>query len=247
VVVGVTNEAEEKVKQYIADKGVKFPIAIVAGNATDGAYGVKGFPHSALVGADGRVLWLGHPASLPQTEVEKALEKATFVPDVPAKFGSIRSDIRKRNFGKAHAAIAKELEKGDKLEEKDRAALERSKEGIEKLAAAKLAGAETLAQAGDYYDAVEMLEAAAKMLKGLDAADEATAKVKAWRADKAVRAQIDAGEDLAKAEALEKAGDPASKAKAYKLYQDIAKKKDLDGTPVAAKAKAAAERLKAGS
>ncbi len=75
-------------------------------------------------------------------------------------------------------------------------------------------------------------------------ADEAAAKIKEWRADKAIRAQIDAGEDLAKAEALEKMDDPAAKKKAYKVYSDIAKDKDLEGTPVAEKAKAAAERLK---
>ncbi len=106
MVVGVTNEGEGLVKKFVADNGVKYPIAIVAGNAADQGYAVKGFPHSALVAATGEILWMGHPSSLPQSEVDKALEKATFVSDVPAKYGSIRADIRKKSFGKAHAAIA---------------------------------------------------------------------------------------------------------------------------------------------
>ncbi len=61
-------------------------------------------------------------------------------------------------------------------------------------------------------------------------------------ADKAISAQIAAGDQMKKAEALEKTGDPAAKKKAYGIYSEVAKKQK--GTKIGEKAQAAADRLK---
>jgi hypothetical protein len=136
VVVGVTNEAEEKVKGWIQAKQAKYAIANVQGNETDQAYGVRGFPTSYLVGPGGDVLWTGHPASLDEKKIEEAVAKASFVAPVPAEFRAINAEIAKKNFGKAHGLIEKELAK------KDDEALAGAKASIERLARERTAEAE---------------------------------------------------------------------------------------------------------
>jgi hypothetical protein len=239
VVVGVTNEAEGLVTKWIADKKAKYPLVIVQGNQADEAYGVEGFPHSAMVDPKGSIIWMGHPASLPHAKMESALAGAYFIPALPSKYGSINDSVKKKEYGKAHAALVKELAKGDNPE------LAKAKDAIEKLGATRTATADSQGKAGDYAAAVGILDDVAKQWKGLDVADEAAKTAKTWRADKSIKAQIKGGEDFKKAEALEKTNDPAAKKKAFQMYKDIAK--DCEGTPIGDKAKAAAEKLKSSS
>jgi hypothetical protein len=237
VVVGVTNEAEEKVKGWIQAKQAKYAIANVQGNETDQAYGVRGFPTSYLVGPGGDVLWTGHPASLDEKKIEEAVAKASFVAPVPAEFRAINAEIAKKNFGKAHGLIEKELAK------KDDEALAGAKASIERLARERTAEAEAKGSTGDYAAAAGILEEISKQFKGMDEAEDAAKKLKEWKADRAIKVQIKAGEDFQKAEALEKTGDPAAKRKAHALYLQIAK--EAKGTPIGEKAQAAADRLRA--
>lgn len=238
MVVGVTNEAEGLVKKWIEEKKAKYPIAIVAGDATDKAYEVKGFPQAALVGASGKVVWTGHPGNLSESTLDEELAKAVFIPPLPAQWKEINAEIARKGFGKAFGLIEKELAKGENE------ALAKAKEAIEKLGADKVAAAQEMGKEGDYAGGVASLDETAKLFKGVAVAEEAAKTAKEWRADKAIKGQIAAGEDLRKAEALEKAGDPAAKKKAYSIYSDVAKKQK--GTPIGAKAEAAAARLKAG-
>lgn len=238
MVVGVTNEAEALVRKTVADLGMKFAISMVQGNATDESYAVKGFPHSALVAPDGTIAWMGHPASMPQGQLEELLGKAVFVPPLPAKYAAINAEIAKKNFGKAAAAIDKELAKNDDD------ALKKARAAIDTLGTEKVESAKKSGEAGDYAGGADVLEDTAKQWKGLPAAEEAAKLLKDWKADKSIAAQMKGGDDMKKAEALEKMDDPAAKKKAYGMYLDIAKR--LKDTPLGEKAKAAAERMKGG-
>jgi hypothetical protein len=70
VVVGVTNEDEDKVLAHVEKVGMEFPVAIVA---PDEEYAVEGFPTAFLIDAGGRIVWSGHPA-LFEREVGDRLE-----------------------------------------------------------------------------------------------------------------------------------------------------------------------------
>jgi hypothetical protein len=236
VVVGVTNEAEGVVKKWIDEKKATYAIAIVEGKAIDEAYGVKGFPSSYLVSAQGEIVWIGHPANLPEADLEAALERAVVIPKLPEKYGAISADLAKKNYGKAHAALVKELAKGANE------ALAKAKDAIERLAADRLLRAETAATKDDYAAGQDLLLELTSAFKGLEASETAARKLKEWKADKAIKAKIRAGEDLARAAALEKLADPAAKQKALKIYLDVAKQ--MKGGPLGERAQAAAERLK---
>ncbi|HVY62662.1 MAG TPA: hypothetical protein VHF22_13470, partial [Planctomycetota bacterium] len=199
---------------------------------------VTGFPHSWLVGADGKVIWTGHPGNLSEGTVEEACGSAVFLPQVPAQFREAAAAMAKKEYGKAHAALEKELAKGPNEE------LQKAHDAIEKVAAAHVAQVDEQAKAGEYADAAAALDEVAKEWKGMPVADEAAAKLKAWKADRSIQGQISAGQELRKAEALEKTGDPAAKRKAYGIYTEVAKKHK--GTPAGDKAQAAADRLKSG-
>jgi hypothetical protein len=235
VVVGVTNEAEGLVKKWIDEKKAAYPVVIVAGNQTDQAYGIKGFPHSFLVSAEGNVAWEGHPSSLSEGELEKQLEAAVFIPKLPAQYGPINAELEKKQYGKAHALIEKELAKGESEP------LSKTKAAIEAVAKRNVEDADKKAAAGDYPAAAAGLEEVSKNWKGLPEADEAAKKLKDWKADKSIKGQLAAADEMKKAEALEKLGD-AGKKKAYGIYVEVAKKQK--GTKIGEKAQAAAERIK---
>lgn len=76
-VLAISNEASSKVQSFIADEGITYTVGV----STDAlaAYGGGGIPHAYLIGADGVVAWHGHPASLPQEELERLL-RHTFDP-----------------------------------------------------------------------------------------------------------------------------------------------------------------------
>lgn len=65
-VVGLTkitkSATEQKVKDFIAQQKVTYPIAKEAGDLS-GYFGVRGIPAAALL-KDGKVVWRGHPAGL---------------------------------------------------------------------------------------------------------------------------------------------------------------------------------------
>lgn len=72
LMVGV-NQSRETDMRYLAHVKYDFPAAIFLGNASDGGYGVTAIPHAVLVGRNGRILWIGHPAELSAAKVEQAL------------------------------------------------------------------------------------------------------------------------------------------------------------------------------
>jgi thiol-disulfide isomerase/thioredoxin len=69
--VGI-NRRPETDKRFLTHMKYDFPHAIFTGGET-GAYEVTGIPHAVLVGRDGKVLCIGHPASLTAAMVEQAL------------------------------------------------------------------------------------------------------------------------------------------------------------------------------
>ena len=69
-VVGLSNEDEAAVKPFVTRMGAQMDYHVgLADEALHAAYmeGVPGIPHAFLVGADGTVLWKGHPMTLGRT------------------------------------------------------------------------------------------------------------------------------------------------------------------------------------
>jgi thiol-disulfide isomerase/thioredoxin len=71
VIVGLSNETKEKVEPFV--KEMKIPYVIGYGSTTGKAYGVTGIPCAFVIGADGNLVWTGHPM---KPEFEKAIGDA---------------------------------------------------------------------------------------------------------------------------------------------------------------------------
>ena len=89
VVIGLSNEDESKVRTYVSQNGIPYPIGI--GSMSGGAYGVRGIPASFLIDPEGKIAWSGHPAGGLAQAIEQALvktpptvEEPTITPPEPA-------------------------------------------------------------------------------------------------------------------------------------------------------------------
>ena len=71
MVVGVANEYPPRMKEFIEQRAVAFPVALDAKAFRD--YGVRSVPDAVLVGPDGRVVFRGHPDQLTDAMIEKCL------------------------------------------------------------------------------------------------------------------------------------------------------------------------------
>ena len=71
VVIGVSDESEAKVAPFITKNNMEYIVAIGGADA----YKTRGIPAAWLVGADGVVLWQGHPGNLKESVIEESLNQ----------------------------------------------------------------------------------------------------------------------------------------------------------------------------
>jgi thiol-disulfide isomerase/thioredoxin len=73
LIISVTNEDEETVKEFVKERRMTFPVGIDKDDRTMTTYGIRGIPAAFLIDRTGRVVWEGHTMRLTEKEVEKAL------------------------------------------------------------------------------------------------------------------------------------------------------------------------------
>jgi hypothetical protein len=168
-----------------------------------GVYGGGGIPHAYLIGADGVVLWDGHPSSLEDAEIEKALRHAFALREVAPELKAAAAA-----FGKGKLAEAKALAEAAKA--KGGRGVEEDADYVLGRIADIVANWKQSAEKADPLDALETLALIQKHYPGTEDATAAAAKEKALRADPAVKAELDAWKKLGKLiEAVQRAeGDP---------------------------------------
>jgi len=75
--IGVTSndrgQTDAAVTAYIAEHGLRFPIAVDAGGKTSQAYAASSVPTAVVIGPDGTVRWHDHPAALDDEVLQRLL------------------------------------------------------------------------------------------------------------------------------------------------------------------------------
>lgn len=239
VVLAVTNEGRSLVDTFVEQTGAKHPIVIESGDSLR-AYGGSGFPHSALIAADGTIAWMGHPGGITDAKVEELLRDVQLRPELPKKYSSIAWTIEKGRYADALEDLQKELGKDD-LAEEARAALEGTVKFIEWKAKMLLEGGNAAAQRGDYYLAVTSWEKAEELFDGHEVAEKAKTSREELLSDKEKKRAFEAGE------ALEKARLRAGKMKeeqAAAMYRALERK--YEGTKAAEEASELARQIEKG-
>jgi thiol-disulfide isomerase/thioredoxin len=73
IILGVTKEQRGTVEDFRKQVKMDYPVAIDPSGSLGRQLGVSGIPHSFLVDRMGKIVWRGHPMSLPEEEIQKIL------------------------------------------------------------------------------------------------------------------------------------------------------------------------------
>ncbi|MCP5020310.1 MAG: redoxin domain-containing protein [bacterium] len=160
-IVALTSESESKTEPWVAAKGAKYAYAYDKGGKMKRALGVRGIPSAILVDPSGKIIWEGHPSSVTEELVEKAIEGAISTPvyewDKSTK--AVKKAFLNGDFGKAIKAADKLAEQNDLGKEIGQM--------LRGMVAKRVGVIEADLKAGEVFKAYSAAEAMAKKLKGL--------------------------------------------------------------------------------
>jgi len=223
-ILAISNEASSKVQSFIAEQGITYTVGV----STEGlaAYGGGGIPHAYLIGADGVVAWHGHPASLPEEEVEKLLQHTFVLREVAPELKPAAAAFEKGKFTEAKSLAEAQKAKGGVDEDADYI--------LGKIAEIVAGWQQSAEKGGDALDALDSLALIQGHYPGTDEAKAAAAKEKELRADPAVQKELAAWKKLEKirSEIQRAEGDPK---KLKPIRKKLEKLIETDGTTKAAK------------
>lgn len=241
MVLALSSESEhDKVENFIENNG--YTVRTASGStAGSQKYGVKGIPHSVLVGSDGTILWRGSPGGLSTGKIKEALKGArkpseggylSFRPTV-TETKAIAGALKYINDGKLGKALASAQAVAEN-ESSDPSDVETATQLVGQIEAHADLILSQAQQALDAYNvvvAMEVYETIEKELKGTDRAKQAADALE--RIEDSDKLQ----EELAASKAFEKVKKSAgrlSTSKKKKKYEEFAKK--YAGTRAADKA-----------
>ncbi len=193
--------------------------------AASRAYLVTSCPKAYVVGRDGTVTWCGEPVQARigfQLAVAEALRdprrvgRRTGSPVLVKACAAIDREDWKAAIAELRSILARK-----ETAPSDRADAEALLAEIAGRAADARRQAAALAAEGDFAGAAAILEDVIIRFEGLDAADEAEKQLEAWRKDKKIGKEIEAGALLLEAQGLEEQGKTKE---ALALYKRIASK-----------------------
>jgi thiol-disulfide isomerase/thioredoxin len=74
VVVGVTDEPNAVIRKFQKDVPMDYPTATDTGGRLGEKMGVSSIPTAFLANKEGVIVWQGHPGTLTEADIEKALD-----------------------------------------------------------------------------------------------------------------------------------------------------------------------------
>lgn len=195
-VVGITTESEGLIERHIEEHDMRFPLASVDQGEEDN-YGIRGFPTSFLIDADGMIVWRGHPAKFEREfgrkRLERLLDETSIVPDISGQHRRIARYVDKGDLGDAWEKACDELEDGDAPD------LVEFRDRIEAMVDARLAKVEDLCDEERYGQAAVILDQITETFDGMPQAEKAEELLDALEDDDDAEDDIDAYDDYVKA------------------------------------------------
>lgn len=205
----MSDEPASKVEKYVADKGINYPTAAGATDASARAFGVGAYPSAYLIDHEGTVLWVGNfPDKIPASLLEQAIAAAES--DSPNWDPGERHEVLSKAVSAAKdgqmGRAWKASESARKKAGEDAAAIsaiDTFQADLRQRGDGRLVKAQAMADEGRLFQAVNYLEEQGKVYSGSPLAREWKDTMKAWMKDKGLKAQYDL--DKKRVSALEKA------------------------------------------
>lgn len=229
VVLALSDEDPKLVGDYVDQMNIA-SVRVASGTTTIGEYDIPGYPTTALIDTQGKVIWMGHPGSLSDGMVEDALKGAkpfnasflALTPSEPAtgRLSAVAKSMETGKLGKALGA-AKAFDADVKATAEEKAAATKLAGEIEAYLAVLNQQAEQFVKSRDLVKAVLVHETLAKEFAGMEVGNAAKARIDEIKKDKVL------AKELAAAEAFEKVREQASKlgsSKARDKYKEFAEK-----------------------
>jgi hypothetical protein len=184
-IIGVTSESQSSTEPWVSKHGARYAYGYNSGSLKGKFPG--GIPMAILVDPSGNIVWKGHPSSLKDGDIERALAGALETPmwEWPASAKSVRSSLKKHKYAKA---LAQAEELGD-------AGLA-IHQAVQGMVTGKLAALKGLHKKGDYLGATELAATLEKELKGLPEQSEIKTIAGSIKADKQAQSILKAQKKL---------------------------------------------------
>jgi len=221
-VIGVTDESVSLTEPWISANKAEYAYAYDKGGKLSRYFGVDSIPRAVVIGADGTVLYNGHPMELKDEVLAKAVNGALAKPmwEWSGAGKGVKGALLKRDY-KGALDLATKLTPADSGPEILAAVQAMVKSKVENLRSARARG--------DYLGAQSAASALQKELVGLPEADEAAKVVAELAADPKALEVIKGQQKLAKIEAKE----PGKKKELQAAIDDLHKlQKEYPGTYV---------------
>lgn len=73
-IIGVTDEDLSTVNAFVRKIPIDYHVALDANGKFAKPFGIRGIPHAMILDKEGKVIWEGHPMSLPESQIEAVLK-----------------------------------------------------------------------------------------------------------------------------------------------------------------------------
>jgi len=208
VVVGITNEPEDKTMAFVESTGMKGIVAFMSQASVTNdmkQYGFPGLPSAALVGPQGKLVWKGHPSGLEASIIKSNLKGVQIRPEnpfaiqveLPGKYAAVQKKLADGKLGTAWKALQAALKR--KVDPDDASKLKAAVKKIEEEFKNHLRSADTALGEGRYYDAQTTWKSMAKHYRGYERTAEVKEKLADLARNTSVRKELDAGRRIATA------------------------------------------------
>ncbi len=72
--IGATSEDRQTVRNFVKDVPIDYTVAFDNDGKLNKSFGIEGIPHAMIVNKEGKIVWEGHPMSMPESELEAVLK-----------------------------------------------------------------------------------------------------------------------------------------------------------------------------
>ncbi|MEO0481616.1 MAG: hypothetical protein AAF196_19265 [Planctomycetota bacterium] len=191
MVVGVSDENESLLTNYITEKGVKY--GIQRANGALSLYGGRGYPTFVMIAPDGTVAQYN---GVPSEElIEEKLAEVTLAPEMPegSAFKKLRQAWEREDYAKVQKELSKGLEKHGPGEEFHQV-FTGLQESFDRLIESTTNQVRSLAEGPDYYRSFKRLTVIAEKFEDLEVGDLAEEELDRFDDDDGIQIEIKAGQ-----------------------------------------------------